>query len=81
MRIVSISPQVGWQLIVEFDDGRRGSFDVVPYLHLEAFQPLKDVAEFNQVKNGGYYIEWPCGADLSADTVEAHLKSTNIAAG
>jgi len=24
-----------------------------------------------QVLNGGYFIEWDCGADLSADTIEA----------
>lgn len=74
MRIVSVRPQVDWTLIVEFHDGRKGSFDVAPYLNLEVFQPLKDLAEFTQVKNGGYYIEWPSGADLSADTIEAHLK-------
>jgi hypothetical protein len=25
--------------------------------------------------NGRYFIEWDCGADLSADTIEAQLKS------
>lgn len=24
--------------------------------------------------NGGYFVEWDCGADLSADTIEAHLQ-------
>jgi len=24
-----------------------------------------------QLSNGGYFIEWGCGADLSADTIEA----------
>jgi hypothetical protein len=23
------------------------------------------------VRNGRYFVEWPCGADLSADTIEA----------
>jgi hypothetical protein len=27
--------------------------------------------EFTKVSNGGYFIEWECGADLSADTIEA----------
>jgi len=35
---------------------------------------LKNAASFQKVKNGGYFIEWECGADLSADTNEAHLK-------
>ena len=81
MRIVKLTPHSNFILLVEFDDGRTGSFDLKPYLDLEVFQPLKDVAEFNQVRNCGYYIEWPCGADLSAETVEAHLNRTKIAAG
>ena len=27
-----------------------------------------------QISNGRYFIEWSCGADLSADTIEAHWK-------
>jgi hypothetical protein len=52
-------------------DGRRGRFDVKPYLTDEAFEPLRDSREFSKVSNGGYFIEWACGADLSADTIEA----------
>ena len=73
MRITKLIPQIDFILFVEFNDGRKGSFDLKPYLELEAFQPLRDVNEFQQVKNAGYYIEWQCGADLSADTIEAHL--------
>jgi hypothetical protein len=31
---------------------------------------------FMKVSNGGYFVEWDCGADLSADTIEAHWKIT-----
>jgi hypothetical protein len=24
--------------------------------------------------NGGYFLEWECGADLSADTIEAKMR-------
>ena len=30
--------------------------------------------EFKKIHNGRYFVEWACGADLSADTIEAHLK-------
>jgi hypothetical protein len=53
------------------EDGRIGLFDVTPYLEYEAFEELRDHAEFIKVSNGGYFIEWECGADLSADTIEA----------
>ena len=62
-------------LFVASQDGTEGVFDITPYLSCEAFTPLKDYAEFSSVHNGGYFVEWPCGADLSADTIKAHMKS------
>jgi len=26
-----------------------------------------------KISNGGYFVEWQCGADLSADTIEAKM--------
>jgi hypothetical protein len=49
-------------------------FDVGPYLTSPAFAPLRDWSEFSRVRNGGYYVEWPCGADLPADTIEARWR-------
>jgi hypothetical protein len=58
-------------LSIVAEDGRVGSFDVRPYLEYEVFEDLRDHSEFMKVVNGGYYVEWDCGADLSADTIEA----------
>lgn len=71
MRIAGIGAQLVWELFVLAEDGRVGRFDVAPYLEFEAFAPLRDHDEFTNVINGGYFVEWECGADLSADTVEA----------
>jgi len=30
--------------------------------------------EFLKVSGGGYFVEWDCGADLSADTIEARWR-------
>ncbi len=73
MKINEIKPNPDFTLSVIFADGRSGVFDVKPYLDFEAFVELKNIDAFNQVRNGGYFIEWECGADLSADTIEAHL--------
>jgi len=73
MIISAIVPMDDHVLFVQADDGANGLFDVKPFLHAEAFEALRDHTEFLSVHNGGYFIEWPCGADLSADTVEAHL--------
>jgi len=71
MNIAEVYPQEDGMLCVVADDGRVGTFDMSPYLDSPAFLLLKDWAEFSQVRNGGYFIEWKCGADLSADTIEA----------
>ena len=57
-------------LSIVADDGRVGRFDVRPYLQYEAFEALRDQNEFMKVVNGGYFVEWNCGADVSADTIE-----------
>ncbi|MBN1509770.1 MAG: DUF2442 domain-containing protein [Sedimentisphaerales bacterium] len=76
MRIQDVRAQPNWVLSIVAEDGRVGTFDVSPYLEYEAFEPLHDPAEFIKVSNGRYFIEWDCGADLSADTIEAHWRVT-----
>lgn len=71
MNISEIKVLPEWVLLVSAADGRVGRFDVRPYLDYEIFKPLSDQAEFAKVTNGGYFVEWDCGADLSADTIEA----------
>ena len=74
MRIAELHPQPDWVLSIVSEDGRVGRFDVTPYLEYEAFEELRDHDEFIKVINGGYFVEWACGADLSADTIEAQWK-------
>ena len=71
MNIAQVFPESNWILSVISDDGRRGKLDLMPYLDDEAFAPLRDLKEFSKVSSGGYFVEWACGADLSADTIEA----------
>jgi len=71
MKIKQVHPQAIWVLSIIAEDGRVGLFDVRPYLTYEAFKDLRRPGEFAKVSNGGYFIEWDCGADLSADTIEA----------
>jgi hypothetical protein len=72
MKIVQVRPQSNYVLSIVAEDGRVGQFDVRPYLMYEAFEDLRRPSEFVKILNGGYFIEWDCGADLSADTIEAH---------
>ena len=76
MRIIKVTPNSDYTLQITSEDERTGVFDVKPYLELEAFADLKNINEFMKIMNGGYFVEWDCGADLSADTIEARLKTT-----
>lgn len=58
-----------WTLDLMFEDGQRRIFDVKPLLECEAFLGLKDLGLFLLVQNHGYFVDWPNGADLSADTL------------
>lgn len=78
MNISEIIPKEDYKLYVKTENGEAGLFDVKPYLGTEAFSPLKDKNEFERIRNGRYFIEWDCGADLSADTIEAHWKRLPI---
>jgi len=75
MTIREIYPQPDYTLRIVADDGRVGVFDVTPYLQYDAFAALKNPDMFERVVNGGYFIEWECGADLSADTIEARWQT------
>ena len=72
MKIKELHPQPNWVLRIVAEDGRAGNFDVSSYLEYEAFKELRNPNAFLKVFNGGYFVEWECGADLSADTIEAH---------
>ena len=74
MRIEELTPNPDLTLTIVSDDGREGIFSIEPYLEYEAFVDLKNADEFMKVFNGGYFVEWECGADLSADTIEAKMK-------
>jgi len=71
MKITKVTSNSNYTLQIHAEDGRTGTFDVTPYFEYDAFVVLKNQQEFMRVINGGYFIEWDCGADLSADTIEA----------
>lgn len=74
MIIQEVKPLEAGILQVIAEDGRAGTVDVSPYLDSPAFTPWKSWDAFVQIRNGKYYVEWTCGADLSADTLEAKMK-------
>ena len=81
MRIAEVRSQPNHILTIVADDGRVGQFNVSPYLKYEAFEDLRRPSEFARVINGGYFVEWACGADVSADTIVARWQVVEDAVG
>jgi hypothetical protein len=71
--IKSIIARDDFTLNIIFEDDFKGTLDIKPYLSHEAFKPLNDILEFKKIHNGGYFVEWQCGADLSADTLRQKM--------
>lgn len=76
MIIENIIPKSNYILHITDENSQSGLFDVSPYLDSEVFALLKEGDNFSKIHNGRYYIEWDCGADLSADTIEAKWMKT-----
>ena len=73
MIIKEVIPLDGAVLRLVTENGRVGTVDLGCYLDAPAFTALKNKEEFARVRNGKYFVEWDCGADLSADTLEARM--------
>lgn len=74
MIIDRVVPKNNYILHITDEKNQSGLFDVSPYLDSEVFAELKINNNFSKIYNGKYFIEWDCGADLSADTIEAQWK-------
>ena len=58
-------------LALHWSDGTRVKIDISASLRRNAFRALREPAEFARVRIGewGHSVEWPSGAELSADTL------------
>jgi len=71
--VKKVQPLDDYRLYVEIEDGRRGIFDVKPYLDKGVFRELKDVHYFNQVDILFGAITWPHEQDIAPETLLAKL--------
>src|SRR4030042_274187 len=75
--IVEVTPTEDYRLEIAFDDGAKAIVDVKPLMKRKVFNPLKDKSLFRRVqidyKFGG--VQWPNGADVCIDWIEAESKT------
>jgi hypothetical protein len=66
-KAIEVKALKSYKLEVKFEDGKKGIFDVRPYLEFVQFKELKDENIFNTVKIDGLSISWSNGADICPD--------------
>jgi hypothetical protein len=72
--VVAVEPLENYLLKVTLSDGRKGLFDMKPYLNSDFFQELKIPAYFRGafIENGS--VAWPHEQDIAPETIEYELQ-------
>ena len=66
-------PLPDYRIYVEIEDGRKGIFDLKPYLDFGVFRELRDVHYFNQVGILFGAVTWPHEQDIAPETLLAEM--------
>lgn len=74
-----VCPLPDFMIQVELEDGRRGVFDLKPFLQLPGFKALRDPAYFAQVSILCGAATWPDGEDIAPESLAAELKALVVA--
>ena len=68
-----VKPLENYRIYVELENGKRGIFDLQPYLNQGIFPELRNVQYFNQVSIVFGAVTWPHEQDIAPDTLMAGL--------
>ena len=74
IKVISAEAIENYKLRISLSDGRKGIFDVIPYLDRGVFQELKDPEYFRRVRVAFGGVTWPHEQDFSVETIEYELK-------
>ena len=76
IRVASVSAGKRYTLKLAFTDGTGWTLDLSSRLFGPMFEPLRDPAEFSQVRVDDYgAVCWPNGADLAPDALYKTISS------
>lgn len=65
--IKSVKPLSDYRIYVEIEDGRKGIFDLKPYLDYGVFRKLRDVQYFNRIDILFGAVTWPNEQDIAPE--------------
>ena len=73
-----VRPLDNYILYVELEDGRKGTFDMKPYLDHGVFRELRDKVYFSQVYVMFGAVTWPHEQDIAPETLLAGLRTGTL---
>ena len=74
IKVKSVEPLENYKLKITLSNGRKGIFDVSPYLDRGVFRELKDPRYFRRVYVDYGTVVWPNEQDIAPDTIEMLLQ-------
>lgn len=66
---VSVKPIENYRIFVELRNGKKGTFDLKPYLDFGVFKELRDINYFNLVGISLGAVTWPHEQDIAPETL------------
>jgi hypothetical protein len=72
--VTLVKPKSNYNIYVEIKDGRKGLFDMSPYLNHGVFKELKNINYFNQVGILFGAVTWPNEQDIAPETLISEMK-------
>lgn len=79
--VKAVKPLPDYRLYVEIEDGRRGIFDVKPYLDRGVLRELRNEHYFNQVGILLGAVTWPHDQDIAPETLLEDLIPCQVMPG
>ena len=76
--VKEVRPLPNYRIYVEIADGRRGIFDLKPYLDHGVFRELRDIHYFNQVGILLGAVTWPHDQDIAPETLLAEMTPAEL---
>ena len=71
--VTIVKPLADYRIYVEVQDGRKGVFDMKPYLEHGVFRELQNVHYFNNVRIVLGAVTWPNEQDIAPETLIAEM--------
>ncbi len=71
--VKTVKPLPDFRIYVEIENGRKGIFDLTPYLDRGVFRELRDVHYFNRVGIQFGAVTWPNEQDIAPETLLAEM--------